>query len=209
MNSDLNCFEALRPILDGRTARELDSLNKILDHFPGRTFAEIAKEIDSLKKRAGGGVDDLVIAMSSKVGSATANDLKSVGQALKKLTTAELKQVGKELQLHCSGSKTAIVNDLTKWFESGGHVKPMSPKEIAQAKVQELVEQARPLYEQSTPESANKLLGLLRSTKLTKDELEALAAGLGVTVSGTKKQMENQLESMINRRSVSHIQTHT
>lgn len=205
----INSLLALEPHLNSSAKRDLQALKKLFHHFPEQNIEDIEKTVQSLIKNSKTSLPVLKKRANSFLNGSNTESIDDFLNDLNSLSTSDLKKFGQLYQIELSGTKKDKIEAIRKWLDSRGEVKPKSAKERAYEKAEQYVgnlpEKMRVIDNQTADEILTGINSIYK--ELNKDEFQAFAKILGVSVSGTKQNMKKQLDNYVTRAAISHTQT--
>ncbi len=205
----INSLLALEPHLNSSAKKDLQALKKLFHLFPEQDIEDIEKTVESLIKSSKTSLPVLKERANAFFSGSNSESIDDFLKDLNSLSVMDLKKFGQLFQIELSGTKKDKLEAVKKWLSSKGEIKPKSAKEQANEKAIQIVGNLQEKMRGIDNLTADEILNRINSiyNELNKDEFQAFAKILGVSVSGTKQNMKKQLENYVNRAAISHTQT--
>jgi hypothetical protein len=210
----LELLTALDPFLNTETRKSCQAVKDMLDQLDqsGLSFAEVAKKLKADTANARKGVPALAARARALLNGGSQEFIQALLDDAFKLSQANLKKLGKELNLDLSSDKLEVNEDIRKWIESGGQIKPPDARARAEQCARQLAgnlpdRMRGDVTGQVADEVKRKADDLGKDKKVGKDVLEAFGKLLGIPVTGSKPAMLKQIKQFVDRLAVSHGQT--
>lgn len=199
----VDLFDALDPFLNSETRKSCHAVKSIFEMFPGMALTDVSKRIKATLTANKKSVPALAERARALINGNTEESFEEWLNDVDRLSKPDLKKLGVELEIEIDASDTDCRNQLRRWIESRGQVKPPTAKDraeqVARRIAGDLIDRIRVIDGGVADEVIRKVDSIAKDKSIPKEVLEAFGNLLGFPVSGTKVAMARQLKDSVNR----------
>ncbi len=210
---------ALAPHLSPERRKGVESLQQILNMFPGQSPGDVEKGIRALLANSRTAVPamiqrarDLIQSVAPDAAGKPADSVEAFLKDAAKCDSADLRAIAAGIQLAVPTQKKAILAEIRQWLESKGDYSPKSPLDKKKERAGQLVGDLPQRLGGMTPDLAAEIVG--RAEAAAKDKelgtegfVEFASLLLGTPVKGSKAALLKKIREFIDRLVVSNAQT--